>query len=467
MKEKFEYEIKDFKPFIRKVPMSRQKIIVLFLALFFAAAVIVTAVIRQFFYRERLSPEEAVHRALANAYENVVGEKNRYSEALGLEKMPDGEEKRFVSAEGYLKLKETGDFGLGIEEFLSGININVDAVFDSRENRSEGNFTLGWTLFTVNLLDFISADEKVYFSSPEFLEETLFVDVSDMFIADTPINELYRNYTGEEMENSEYESYTLRELLGMVGFEAEYSELDDGKNIKTAFGEVKCFGYGITLTNELFSSPVEVIVYADKDYNLLELTADYKVTDEEGTEAGINLKITFYDGEHLYDDVSGSLRLYAGDDEIKGKFKACTTESEDSVVTDFSGELHVAGINLSADVDFGLNKSTGELFIESIMTDEVSVLEINTGGKALYDEENDKLTVSLSGFTVEYDEKIIFTVNAKLALGFTEEMPDIVVPGDDEKLTNVFDMTDEQENSIIEQIMEKAEYYKKLLGQLM
>lgn len=467
MKEKFEYEIKDFKPFIRKVPMSRKKAVAIILMAVFIMVVIVTAVIRQFFYREKLSPEEAAHRALANAYENVIGGKNRYSEALGLEEMSGGDEKRFASTEGYLKLRELGDFGMGVEEFLSGININVDAVFDGRENRSEGNLTLGWTLFTVNLLDFVSADEKVFFSSPEFLEETLFVDMSDLFIADTPINELYRSYTGEEMQSSEYESYTLRELFGMVGFEAEYRELDDGKNIKTSFGEVKCFGYGITLTNELFSSPVEVILCADKDYNLLELTADYKLTDEEGTETGISLKISFHEGESLYDDVDGSLRLYAGDDEIKGRFKASTTESEDSIVTDFSGELHVAGINLSADVNFGLDKPTGELFLESTMTDEVSVLEISTGGKALYDGENNKLTLSLNGFTVEYDKKLIFTVNAKLALGFTEEMPDIVVPGEDEKLTNVFDMTEEQENRIIEQIMEKAEYYKNLLGQLM
>lgn len=467
MKEKFEYEIKDFKPFIRKVPISRRKVIMFSLTVVLIVAVITTAVIRHFFYREKLSPEEAANRILTNAYQNVIGEKNRYSEALGLEKMLGGEEKRFISAGGYLKLKELGDFGLGMEEFLSGININVDAVLDVEENRSEGNLTLGWTLFTVNLLDFVYADEKIYFSSPEFLEETLFADMSDMLIADTPINELYRNYTGEEMQSSEYESYTLRELFGMVGFEAEYSELEDGKNIKTAFGEVKCFGYMITLTNELFSSPIEVILYADKDYNLLELTVDYKMTYDEGLETGINLKVTFHEGKVLYDDVAGSLRLYAGDDEIKGEFKASTIESEDLIATDFSGELHVAGINLSADVDFGLDKTTGELFLESSMTDEVSVLEINTGGKALYDGESDKLTVSLNGFTVEYDEKLIFTVNAKLALGFTEEMQDIAVPGEDEKLTDVFDMTDEQENRIIEQIMEKAEYYKKLLGQLM
>lgn len=467
MKEKFEYEIKDFKPCIKKVPMSRRKVILISITALLIAAVLITAVVRQFFYREKLSPEEAVRRVIDNAYENIIGGRSSYAGALGMEKMLEGEKKRFVSAEGYLKLKELGDFGLGAEEFLKGININVDAFIDGKEKLSEGNLTLGWTLFTVNLLDFVSTDEKVYFSSSDFLEETLFINKSELLILDTPIEELYRNYTGKEMQTSEYESYTFRELLRMAGIEAEYSELDDGKIIKTTFGEVKCFGYRILLMNELFSSPVEVVLYADKDYNLLELTADYSIADEDGIEDGISLKITFHEGAALYDVIEGSLRLYAGSDEIKGKFSACTTETENSVGTDFVGELHVDGINLSANVNFGLDKSTGELFFESVMTDEVSVLEINTDGKALFDEDNNKLVLSLNGFNVEYDEKLIFTVNAKLTLGFPEKMPDIVIPEEDDRLVNVFDMTVEQKDRIIEQIMEKAKYYKKLLGQLM
>ncbi len=487
--EKFSYSTDDFLPCIRKNPHRRRNFLLAGVLILLLLLVLGVGFYKSFIYREKLGSDEAVSKAFDDLKDHY-GRSSYVIQSLGAEKWFDTFDGGTIGIDQSLKLKELGDFGLGIENLASGVNLETEAVIDTKSKKAEGSVTAGWTLFDVELLDFYGDEDRVTFNSSEFFDETLVLNKSELTFWTKPISELYEelldgglssllyniypegsedNYGQSEIAKSEYGSLSVKELLELSDFTMTNTSLSEEKTFVVGGKEEKCYGYKIEAVNELLSAPVTIVLYVDRQYRIVNLSLEYLGELEDGCQAGISLGLDLTGVWHPADTITGELRLFAGDDEITGSFEIRTKNEEDKVTVALDGTLRVPGVNLFADINFEFDKETGSISINSSMTDEADILEITSGGSLENDTDDGKLIISLSKLTVTYSDKLIFVINSKLEISDKtgEDLDYTDKSTADTKEIDVLKMTDEECQSILSQLKERFSYYYELFKQLM
>jgi hypothetical protein len=487
--EKFSYATDDFKPCIRKNPHRKRNFTIAGVLVLLLLVVLGAGFYKSFIYREKLESDEAVSRAFTDIKDHY-GKNSYVVQALGAEQWFDIIEDGTIGIDQTIKLKELGDFGLGIENLASGVNLETEAVFDTSEKKAKGSVTAGWTLFDVELLDFYGDEEKITFSSSEFFDETLVLNKSELTFWNRPISELYdqlldgglssllynvypegyeNNYGQSEIAKSEYGTMSLKELAKLSDFTVTVFSLPEEKTFVVDGSEEKCYGYKIEAVNELLSTPVTVTIYVDRKYRLVNLNLDYIHELDDGCMSGVSLTIDFTGSEHPADTIIGNLKLFAGDDEITGSFEIRTKNEDDKVTVAIDGMLTVPGINLFADIDFEFDRETGDISINSSMTDEADVLEIASGGSIENNTDDGSLVISLNKLRVTYSDKLIVLLNTRLEIT-DKSQQNISIEAqtaEPDKVVDVLKMTDDEYQRIVNQLEERYSYYYELFKQLM
>lgn len=456
-KEKFTYEIKEFEPVIRKKEPKKG---------FRAIIIIVTALIicligaglyKTFIYREKLTARQAVERALNDCASHAFGKESYIVEDVGGEAWVDVITKDLYEVEASIKLKSLADFGLGIEQYISGAGIKTDMLVDAEEKKLSGKLDVVWTIITVPVLQYCADDEKVVFTSPDFFKESLLLNYSELNFLDNTVGGIYKALSGQEMADSAYKGLTIKELLDMSIFECKYYALEETKTLVVGEKEETCYGYKVVAENELFSQPVEFLLYVNREYQLVSMEMSYSHTDELGVENLIDISLKFTGSNHPTDIIEGEILIKAGEDVISGSFETKTRNSSERVSNEFDGTLSVAGIDFSADIVLDYEKENKEFTLDADLSDGYNPVEIDISGE-IVSEEEEKLEIDIDLLEFKYSSEEIFTAAIKLGMTIPDEKEEIEVTAKD-PVINLPEMTEEEFNGIYEQVLDKLQDY--------
>lgn len=462
-KDKFQYEVREFVPVIRKNRRGKGFRVITAVLAALVICLLGAGLYRHFIYREKLTPQEACERAFAECASHIFGRTSYLIEDI------DGAEwYDLISAGRYdvdatIRLKSLADFGLGFEEMIGGAGIRTETSVDSREKKLRGSLDVTWTIITVPLIEYQADSDKIVLSSPDFFDESIVIDKRNSILFDRTIGGIYEEISGEKMQESAYADMEIGEILSLAEFSCEYSALEETKEFVVCGREETCYGYKIEAVSELFVNPVECILYVDRDYHLVSLDIAYAYETPDGIKTGLDFSFAFSGEEHPADRIKGSISLYAGEDKIEGGFETETKVSENRIDTELTGNLSIPGIDYTADITFGYDKEKNTFEIDAEMSDGVDIVNILAGGDIQNDTNLGTLKVNMDKLSFAYSGREIFTAAIKLnfakpdseAESFTVEVP--------EPSLNLFEMKKEDYEYLYEQVLERIEYYKGLL----
>ncbi len=171
-KSKFTYEVKDFEPNYKKNPVA--KLVGALICL--AVLALVSAAVFFIFKKEekkKLTPGETVKEAVSDCFSHLFGEKSPVTEGMGLEESIKLIESGRFGYRADLRLKEIKDFGLGVEQYISGIGVSFDGDADLKKHRINGNVSGSWTVVALDVLQYVYDGNVFALSSDDFFKETL------------------------------------------------------------------------------------------------------------------------------------------------------------------------------------------------------------------------------------------------------------------------------------------------------
>lgn len=456
-KEKFAYEIKEFEPVIRKKERKKGLRAIIIVVAVLLLCFIGAGLYKTFIYREKLTAEQAVERALSDCGSHAFGKESYIIKDIGGEAWYDVITKDFYEVEASIKLKSLADFGLGIEQYVSGAGIKTDMLMDAEEEKLSGKLDVVWTIITVPVLEYGADTQKLVLTSPDFFKESIILNYSDLDFSNRTVGGIFKAVAGYEMTDSAYKDMTIKELMDMSSFECKYYALEETKTFVVGEKEENCYGYRVVAENELFPEPVEFILYVDREYRLVSLAVDYGYTDEQGGETLIDISLEFTGAEHPTDKIKGELLIKAGEDAIAGSFEAITKNSTERVSTEFVGELSVAGIDFSADVALDYEKENREFSLDADLSDGYNPVEIDISGE-ITSKEEEKLEMDIDLLEFKYRSEEIFTASVKLGIAIPDEKEEISVSAK-EPVINLPEMTEEEFDGIYEQVLDKLQDY--------
>ncbi|MGN0165629.1 MAG: hypothetical protein ACI39R_05545 [Lachnospiraceae bacterium] len=460
-KDKFEYEVKEFRPVIRKNPRSRKVKIIFVVVAALLLVFIGIGLYKTFIYKEKLAPEDACKRALTDCSDHLWGKESYVLKDINGDIWYDLLTQGCYEVDASIKLKSLGDFGLGFEKMASGAGIKGDAVVNAADKRLMGSLDITWTIMTVPVLEYTADSDKLVISSPEFIEESILLYKKDMDISDRTIGNLYMELTGETMEESPYTDMTIREMLDMVSFECTYSSLEE-KTLVVCGKEESCYGIKVTAANGILTEPVEIILYVDKDYRLVSLEASHNSTTDEGVDAGFDLRLSFEGKKHPADKIKGELLLFAGEDKIEGSFSYGAEVTEEELAVSFKGELLVCDIRCMARAEMGYVFESNSFTIDVTMNDSYDTIDIEANGDITNDTDGGILKLAFDKLAVDYNGSELFTAGIKLGFSAEEDKPEIYTEPK-EPVLNLIEMDEEDFMGLYQQIMDKIGYYEEML----
>lgn len=473
-KDKFQYEVREFVPVIRKNKRGKRFRIIAAVLAALVICFVGAGLYRHFIYREKLTPQEACERALAECTDHVFGRTSYLIADIEGAEWYDLLSSGRYDVDASIRLKSLADFGLGFEDMIGGAGIRTETSVDSRENKFQGDLDVTWTIITVPLIEYQGDGDKIVLSSPDFFEESIVIDKESSFLFDRTISGIYEEITGKKMQDSAYADMEIRELLNLAAFECKYSALEETKKIVVCGREETCYGYRIEAVSELFVNPVEMLLYVDRDYRLVSLDVAYDYEMSEGTETGMDFSFAFSGEEHPADKIKGQISLYAGEDRIEGSFLLETKVNSDSIDTEFTGNLSIPRIDYAnglsipkidytADINFSYNKEKNTFSLDAEMSDGYDIVSILAGGDIQNDNNLGTLKVNIDTLSFCYSEKEIFTASIKLSFAKPDTAEESFEVEVQEPSLNLFEMTKEDYENLYEQVMERLEYYKGLL----
>ena len=133
--KKFTYEVKDFEPNYKKNPLGKLigvlvclvVLALVFLVIFFAS---------KGGKKKELTPDETVKEAISDCFSRLAGEKSPLIKGLGLEDYIKLLQSGRFGYRADLRLKEIKDFGLGFEEYASGVGVSFDGEADIKNHHA-------------------------------------------------------------------------------------------------------------------------------------------------------------------------------------------------------------------------------------------------------------------------------------------------------------------------------------------
>ncbi len=474
-KSKFEYEVKDFVPVIRKSGSSRLFKIVCAAVSALVLCLLGFGLYRHFIYREKLSPEEACSRALKDCISHSFGENSYFVQDI------DGAEwYRILSngrfdADASIRLKSLADFGLGFESYLGGAGIKTRTSVDSAEKKLSGDLAVTWTIITVPLADYGADSDKIVLTSPDFFKESILINKKDLDFSDLTVEGIYESMAGDEMESSAYSGMEIGELLDLAKFDCSYSELPDTRKAVVCGREETCYGYKIEAVNELFEKPVEFILYMDREYRLVSLDIAWSC-EKDGNSSGFEFKFSFEGELYPSDRINGSLRLYSGEDEVNGQFASTVEIKGNDIVSTFKGGLSIpdteefgfiSGIDYTAEIETSYSKEDKSYRLTADLSDGYDTVEIQAEGVIENDTDTGVLATDIDKLTFKYSGKEIFTARLSLKFSVPEDGGEEISVEAHEPVLNLFEITEDDIRSLYDQARSKIDEYMEMLEDFM
>lgn len=461
--EKFDYEIKDFKPTIRKNPKSRK----LKIAISAVAGVLVLALCiflyKTLIYREKLSPKEAVSRSLTDLLDHMVGDKTYVAKEGGYEGWFDYTSKNPYVLQTSVKLRDIGDLPIDVGEYIKGISLKTDILVDKKAGQFSGELEGAWTLFNINVAQYMGEKGNFYIGSKEFFKESLLISPGKHGILSTPINDLVKGYLDYDLPDLEAGSLSFNDIIKEITPKLEYKELEGKKSITVAGKEVKAYGIEVTAKIDAYEEPIVIEFYMNKDYQLLQLVATLK---DKKNDLTFTARCDFSGSKHPSDNTRVKLTINYKDIELgKGELKFENVVKNKVLDNKISGYFNIPGIDYTFDQLISYDLSENTFSASGSYSDGVDVLKLETKGSVKEDKEEDKLSVKLDKFTITYSEKMIAVLNFNVKLAKTDEAYEGVKRPSD--VVDVFDMSEAEKESIMSQIQKKLEDYKKLFEEMM
>ncbi|MDD6101488.1 MAG: hypothetical protein PUB67_00060 [Clostridiales bacterium] len=461
--EKFDYEVKDFEPVIRKNPARKEYLTIAVIVALLCVAALGFYFYKAFIYREKVSPETAVDRAVTDFKNHIFGKDNYISKDVQCEKWYDYTAESPYLFETSLKIKNADNLPIDNIEVIKGVGLKTKSYIDKKNSKFMGEMTASWTLFSIPVLQYMKEEESFYVGSNEFFEESLLVMPGRYGIFSTPIEELAEKYLNTELPDTPINGKTISGIIEEVTPTLVYRELEDTKKF-TAYGrEVTGYGYEIRASVNAYSEPLMITLYVDKDYRLLSCSLNF--TDKTHN---IVFDVSFdFTGEtHPADKIKLSVSISVEDKKAWGELTFANRKNNDTVTTECKGFFNIPGIDYTFSQKLEYILSENSLHFEGTYSDGADVLEITSGGSVENNTEEQFLKISLDKFTVTYSDKLIFTVNMWVKISEVgSDFSGINRP--DGKIIDVFNMTDEEKASLEAQINGRIDYYKKLLREMM
>lgn len=462
-KEKFQYEVKDFEPVIRKKKRSKAFYAVIVLVSVILVGLVGNGLYKQFIYRENLTPEQACKRALSDCASHMFGADSYVVQNIDAADWYKILTKGSYDVKSSVKLKHLADFGLGIEDLVSGAGIKAETRVNTADKTFKGNMDITWTIITVPVLQYAADSEKMVITSPEFFKENILINKDELNFTGLTIGEIYKKLSGDEMEASAYRDMTVEDFFNLAEFTCSYTALEKKESFVVGGKEVTCEGYEIRAESELLVNPVIFKLYVNRDYQLISLESVYEYTDEENIKSGLMFDFIFSGEEHPSDKVKGSAEFYSGEDKIKGSLEAKTNVSDEAVKMNLTAELNAGGytypLNLTSDYD----KTDNKFEIEVCQGTETDNVTITLEGGIENDRESATLEVDIDSLTFSHSGKELVTAGVKLSFCMLDSSEAEISVTADEPVLNLLEMTEDDFDSLLNQAMDRIGYYEQLI----
>ena len=426
---KFTYEVKDFEPNYKKNPLG--KLLGVLACLFVLAGIFLVI----FFTskkekKKQLTPEETVKEAFIDLCSHLTGEKSPVVKGMELKDYI----KLIVGGRfGYradLRLKEIKDFGLGYEEYASGVGLSIGGEADIKNHLVNGNIAGSWTVVALDVLQYAYDGQVFALSSDDFFKETITFTPSD-FLA----------------------FITFETLSRVIKTDISVEKTGERKSFTVGGKEKECDAYNITMKNDTLKDPVIILAYIDSDNHLIDLSAEYD------NEARIAFRLSMSGKNHPADHLELSFDSLVKNYPVDGKLVMDAEESADGLDSKITGELNVNKLKLSAEIDAKFNYSDKSFSIAFAGNDEATEAKVSALGKFVPDKENIKM--KFDSVDVEYGGEKIASAGMTLTIkGDTEGEVDVTYPK--VRVIDLKDFTKENFEEIKAEVMQRVNEYMEI-----
>lgn len=462
--EKFTYEIKDFEPTIRKKPGKKAPKLVLLSVIFLAVVASAAWFIKDLIVRKSITPTAAVILSLVDFENHILGEDSPINKAAGLSDWQSYVKTNPYERKTSLKVKEAGDLPLGIGEYIKGAGIKSSAIINKKEEQSTGDVTASWTIIKLPLAQYTRDKEDFYISSTELLEENFHIRSDKEGIYSTSLKDLVNNYLGIELKDGKYNDVSLKDIVKNFKPNLSCTKIRDTKTLKVGGKNVKAYGYKCKAQVKAYSEPVYMDVYLNDKYQLLQA---HLYLDDEANEYSLSIKIDFTGEKHPTDKARVQISFSIKEKElVKGDLRLESSQKDDEFTNVITGGLSIPKINYTIDQTLNYNLADNTFSFDGKYSDEVDVLALTTSGSLTKPEEEDGLIFKLDKFTIKYSEKLVAVLNISMEMLKADDK-EAVITKPTGKIVELFHLTDDDKESIKNQLKAKVDYYLEMFGSLM
>ena len=427
--KKFTYEVKDFEPNYRKNPLGKL-IGVLVCLLVLALVLLVSFFIFKGKGKKKLTPEETVKEAIKDCFSHLAGEKSPVVKGMELKDYIKLIKNGRFGYRADLRLKEIKDFGLGYEQYASGVGVSFDGDADVKKHMVNGNISGSWTVVSLDFLQYAYNGETFALSSDDFFKETITVNPSDI-LAFASIGEALK-----------------RELPEM-----KVERTGERKSFTVGGKEISCDAYKLRFASERLKDDVEMTAYVDRDNHLVQLSASYD------NEAKISFVLSLDGKDHPSDHLVFTFDSLVKDFPVSGRLEIDSKNSSEGSDCSIKGEITIKELKLSADIKLNFKYSDKSFSLEFSGNDEVTEAKVSASGKFVPEKENVKM--KFDNINIEYGGEKIATAGMIFTIkGDTEGEVDVSYP--QIKVIELKDFTKENFKEIKEQVMNRIDEYMEI-----
>ncbi|MBP3238875.1 MAG: hypothetical protein J6M24_07370 [Lachnospiraceae bacterium] len=428
-KSKFTYEVKDFEPNYKKNPVA--KLVGALICL--AVLALVSAAVFFIFKKEekkKLTPGETVKEAVSDCFSHLFGEKSPVTEGMGLEESIKLIESGRFGYRADLRLKEIKDFGLGVEQYISGVGVSFDGDADLKKHRINGNVSGSWTVVALDVLQYVYDGNVFALSSDDFFKETLTI---------TPSEVLPFIYMGNAIEK--------------ITPETEAEKTGERKSFTVGGREISCDAYKIKVISDWLNDTAEMTAYIDRNNRLICLEGKYD------KKADISFKLSLDGKDHPSDKLEFSFSSVIKEVPVDGRLVIDSENTKEGRTSKISGELKIKELKLSADMKLEFSYADKSFKLDFSGNDEVKTANVMAAGKMVFEKGNTKMKVE--SLSLEYGGEKIGTAGITLTLkGENKGEVDTGYPT--VRVIELKDFTKENFEEIKEQVMKRVNEYMEI-----
>ena len=432
-KKKFDYEVKDFEPTIRKKPMGLAGKIVI--------AVVLLAVVGFFvfsFLKEALDKTPVYTRANDDVISHLIGKESYIVKALGAEDMYDVISDGIYETDARLGVKSLKDFGLGIESYANGIGVKFSNITDAKNHVSKGSLQGTWTIVSIDLLEYMFRDSEFIVSSETFLDESLLV-------------------------------FSANKGMQAPGFNLDLSseitekKLDRKKVFEAGGKEYNCTGYDLTIDYEMLDDPVTGVFYVNNKKQMLYAKYNYatEYTADDGKNYTLDAKMEVYftgkkhptDCMELNVDIKLNGRQYYGHAVIE------TTDSDGEILTEIEGSFDLPSFTLSGELEMTIEKDDGSFTLDFVGDDGYSEAKVEVEGTITA--EHASIVAYLDRLYFGYEGEDIIELDGKLVINESDK-DKVKIKEPKGEIKDITNLTPEDIEALIKEIEENAGEFREM-----